>query len=109
MSPEKWKETIGRVKDSFSIEDEGKEHLEDEGGVDIEYVVFSGPLGRIRLEHVTKPVVLDKKTKYSNRIGSETQVDYVYSESEKNYLLNVYKWDEATDEWIELDAKKFAF
>jgi hypothetical protein len=109
MSPEKWKETIGRVKDSFSIEDEGKEHLEDEGGVDIEYVVFSGPLGRIRLEHVTKPVILDKKTKYSNRIGAETMVDYVYSESEKSYLLNVYRWDEATDEWIELDAKKFDF
>ncbi len=109
MTPERWKDIKGNIKDKFSVEEEGSEHLDDEGGVDIEYLEFSGPLGRMRLEHITKPVVLDKKTNYSNRIGSETAVTYVYSDTEKNYKLNVYKWDDAIGEWQELDAKKFSW
>lgn len=100
---------MSNVKDNFSVEDEGSEHLEDEGGVDIEYVVFSGPLGRVRLEYVTKPVVLDRKTTYSKRIGSETKVDYVYSETEKAHKLHVYKWDEASQDWIEIEAERMGF
>ncbi|MEA3464120.1 MAG: hypothetical protein U9R14_03535, partial [Patescibacteria group bacterium] len=61
----------------------------------------------IKLEFVSKPVVLDKKTTYSNRIGSETKVDYVYSDTEKSNRLMAYKWDEGEDKWIEIDAGTF--
>ena len=107
MLPEKWKEVKGHIKDNFQVEDEGEQHLDDEGGVDIEFIVFEGPLGKMRLEYVSKPVVLDKKTHYSNRIGSETKVDYVYSEDEKNQTMTAYKWDEAQDDWVEVDASGF--
>jgi len=107
MRPEKWKDIIGNIKDSFQVEDEGSTHLDDEGGIDIEYIVFKGPLGRMRLEYITKPVVLDKKTTYSKRIGSETKVDYVYSEDEKANILNAYKWDEDKEDWVEMDAANF--
>ena len=107
MRPEKWKDVVGNIKDNFQVEDEGSTHMEDEGGVDIEYIVFKGPLGKMRLEFITKPIVLDKKTTYSKRIGSETKVDYVYSEDEKTNTLKAYKWDEDSDGWIEMDAATF--
>jgi len=107
MLPEKWQEVVGNIKDNFKVEESGSEHLENEGGADVEYIVFDGPLGRIRLEFVSKPVILDKKTKYSNRIGSGTVIDYIYSSDEKSHKLKAYKWDEAINDWIEMEAKKF--
>ena len=107
MTPEKWKDITGNIKDNFEVLDEGITRMDDEGGVDIEYVEFRGPLGKMRLEFIAKPIVLDKKTTYSRRIGSETKVDYVYSESEKNFILMAYKWDEANDNWVEIDNASF--
>lgn len=107
MTPEKWENIKGNILDNFEVEDQGMEHLEDEGGVDIDYIVFNGPIGKMRLEFVNKPVVVDKKTTYSNRIGSETKVDYVYSDTEKNQQLMVYKWDENDEVWVEVEGAMF--
>ena len=108
MMPEKWESIKGNIKDNFSVLDEGSTHLEDEGGVDIEYIVFEGPLGKIRLEFIAQPVVMDKKTTYSKRIGSETAVEYVYSDTEKSYKMIAYKWSKDQDEWIEMETGSFA-
>ena len=107
MSPEKWEKIVGNIKDNFKVEADGKERFEDEDGLEVEYIVFAGPLGRIKLEFITRPVIIDKKTKYSNRIGAETVVEYVYSQDEKNHKLKAYKWDEALNDWLEMEAKKF--
>jgi hypothetical protein len=107
MTIEKWQSIKGNIKDKFPVEDEGKSHIEEEGGVDIEYIIFNGPLGKMRLEFIVQPVILDKKTTYSKRIGSETKVDYVYSENEKSTLLKAYKWDETQEEWVEIESANF--
>lgn len=107
MMPEKWKTILGNIKDNFSVEDEGNFHIDEDGGVDIEYIEFNGPMGKIRLEFIIKPVILDKKTIYSNRIGSETKVNYVYSEDEKSHTLMAYKWSEESDDWEEMAANSF--
>lgn len=107
MQIERWNEIIGNIKDNFDIVDQGEERLDEEGGVDVEFIEFNGPLGKMRLEFVTKPIVLDKKTTYSNRIGSETKVDYIYSQSEKSSKLNAYKWDNESGEWVEIESKNF--
>ena len=107
MSPEKWEKIVGNIKDNFKVEADGKERFEDEDGLEVEYIVFAGPLGRMKLEFITRPVIIDKKTKYSNRIGAETVVEYVYSQDEKNHKLKAYKWDEALNDWLEMEAKKF--
>ncbi|MEK7203177.1 MAG: hypothetical protein AAB653_02565 [Patescibacteria group bacterium] len=107
MTQEKWQDIINKIKDDFSVEDFGKSHSDEEGGVDVEYIIFQGPLGRIKLEYISKPVVLDKKTIYSSRIGSETKVNYIYSEDEKSFRLKVFKWDDAINDWQEIDARKF--
>jgi hypothetical protein len=107
MLPEKWQQLVGNVKDNFKVEDSGKNQNDEEGGTDIEYIIFNGPLGRMKLEFITKPVILDRKTKYSNRLGAQTVVEYVYSQDEKSHKLKAYKWDEATNNWLEMEAKKF--
>lgn len=107
MTEERWKDLVGNIKDKFKVEDEGSEHLDEHGGIDREYIVFAGPLGKMKLELITKPVVLDKKTNYSNRIGSETKVNYIYSESEKTSRLVAYKWDDNQEEWVEIEAEMF--
>ncbi|OGF38905.1 hypothetical protein A2515_05905 [Candidatus Falkowbacteria bacterium RIFOXYD12_FULL_34_57] len=104
---DKWKIILGNIKDNFGVEDEGVVHLEDEGGVDIEYIEFNGPLGRIRLELITRPVILDKKTTYSKRIGSDTKVDYIYSADEKSHILMAYKWSDDNNDWEEMDASSY--
>lgn len=107
MTPERWKITIDNLRDKFPVEEEDSIHLDEEGGVDIEYVVFKSPLGKVRLEFVSKPVVLDKKTTYSRRIGAETKVEFVYSDTEKSHTLIAYKWDEGIGDWVEMEANNF--
>lgn len=75
MQDEKWQDILGKVKDNFEVLDENKEDL-DPGPGFVEYIVFSGPLGKIRLERTTKPVVLEKKGIGSRRIGSQASVEY---------------------------------
>ncbi len=106
MHIDKWRDVVANIKDNFTVEDSGREYIEDEGGVDIEFIVFTSSQGKFRLEFVTKPVILDKKTTFSRRIGSDTAVEYVYSKDEKNSNLNAYKW--TNDEWQEIDAKSFS-
>ncbi|MBU1255409.1 hypothetical protein KKE74_00485 [Patescibacteria group bacterium] len=108
MKPEKWENLIGDIKDKFEVEEHDKKHLDEQGGTDIESIIFKGPLGRMKLEFITKPVVLDKKTSYSQRIGSQVDIEYIYSEDEKTNRLMAYKWNEAQNEWIEIDADSFS-
>lgn len=107
MLPGKWQEVVGNIKDNFKVEASGQEHFEDDGGTEIEFIVFNGPLGRMKLEFISRPVILDKKTKYSKRLGATTVIDYVYSQEEKSHKLKAYKWDEALNDWLEMEAKKF--
>jgi hypothetical protein len=107
MTIEKWQELKGTVQDMFTVTDLGSEHLDEDGGIDIEWLVFDGPLGKMRLEFEMRPVILDKKTNYSNRIGSETAVTYVYSETEKQTEFAAFKWDEGQEVWMEIGDGKF--
>lgn len=107
MFPEKWQQIVGNIKDNFEVFEHEKQHLEKQGGIDVESIIFKGPLGKMKLEFIIKPVVLDRKTKYSNRLGAETVVEYVYSPDEKSHRLKAYKWDEAMGDWLEMEAKKF--
>lgn len=67
MTIEKWQEIVGNIKDNFQVEESGKEHFEDEGGTDVEYIVFNGPLGRMRLEFVPRMQLNSKKLKLDRK------------------------------------------
>ncbi len=70
----------------------------------LERIEFTGPLGQMKLELTVKPRVLDKKTLYSNRAGSDMRVDYVYSPDETVQFMKAYKWDNNDEVWVEIEA-----
>ena len=43
MRPDRWENIKGQIKDSFPVEEHDTEHFEDEGGTDIEDIVFFVP------------------------------------------------------------------
>lgn len=106
MTPEKWQETKDKVKEKFKILEEYQEK-DEERREDREILIFQGPLGKIKLEFITRPVILDKKTTYSRRIGGGVAVEYVYSDNELTHSLKTYLYNEPLDEWQELKAQQF--
>ena len=105
MNIEKWQNIIGLIKDKFPIEEEGAEELEDMPDGKVEFIIFQGPLGRMKLEYTTKPVVLDKKTIGSRRIGSDTAVQYIYSDTEFANIFKAYRWDADDEVWVEMEKE----
>ncbi len=112
MTDEKWQETIGHIKDNFKVTAEQTQDLPEGEGPGIEEIVeFIGPLGKMKLERTTRPLILDKKTIGSRRIGSETKVKYIYSDTEKIHKLKAYRWSDDDGSWVEiiLDKKEMIF
>ncbi len=107
MNIDKWREILGNIKDNFEVEDEGSYREEESGGIEVEFIIFQGPMGKMKLELETKPVVEGKKTFYSNRIGSDTKVEYVYSETEKTSRFKAFTFREDDGLWIEIDPGMF--
>ncbi len=106
MRPEKWENLINDIKDKFEVEKYKKEHSDEMGGTDIEYIIFKNEVGRMKLEFTTRPLITDKKTNYAKkRMGGDTGIEYTYDPEEKTYKMKAYKWDEYDNEWIEMDAK----
>lgn len=108
MNEEKWQEVVGRILDDFEVLEHEKKNPPAEGIEQIEYIIFKGPLGKMKLERITKPLFLGKKAIGSKRIGSQTKVDYIFSETEKVHTLKAFKWNESRQDWEELE-KGFPF
>jgi len=105
MTLEKWQEIKDIVQEKFEIIDSGTNDFENRPGT-VEFIEFSGPLGKMRLEWTDQPLLLDKKTHGSKRIGSETKVEYVYSETERVNKFKAFKWDENILRWDEIEMEK---
>lgn len=106
MIPEKWEQIKGQILDGFKdAEIMAEKSAEPEIG-EKEIIFFTGPLGKMKLEYITRPAVLDRVTHGSRRMGSQAEVEYVYSETEKTHQLKAFKWDESQDDWVEIDLKQ---
>lgn len=106
MSPEKWAEFKARIKEGFKDVEITNGKLPEPQVGEAETVLFTGHLGRMKLEYITKPVLLDKKTHGSRRIGGDTSVEYIYSETEFTHQLRAYVWNDEQDDWVEIDMKQ---
>ena len=101
MTEEKWEQVVGQIKDSFDIES----HETEEGDLDgesFEVLIFTNPLGRMRLVRQTKPRLLETKTLYSNRKGATGTEERVYSDTETVDMVRLYR--EVGGDWEEIDA-----
>ncbi len=114
MNKEKWADTIGMIKDKFEVFNE--DVIKEEIGVDEkgepafeekEFIEFLGPLGKMKLEFLVRPIVVEKKANFSRRIGAEGQVKYIFSGSEKIEKLKAYKFDDLSNDWMEIESEQF--
>lgn len=92
------------VKQKFTVLNEGKEDLEDIPNGTREFIEFESPQGRMLLEYIVKPAVLDKRTVYSKLGKTAGAVQYTYSQDEFVRRLEAYKWNETTGDWEEVRA-----
>lgn len=107
MTHDKWLDLKDKIKGKFGVENFNKSVLENVPDSITETLIFNGPLGKIKLEWISKPKTLGEKTTYSRRIGSQVAVEKVYSQDERSEFLKAYKWEEG--EWQELSTSSFVF
>jgi hypothetical protein len=103
MNNDKWLDVLDKVKERFGIVERTDEPIEDIPNSRLEVVIFDSPLGRIKMMRTTKPRVLDKKTAYSNRAGSDMSVQYVYSDTELVQRVEILRWDENFGDWVKAE------
>lgn len=112
MTQEKWSEIQDMVREKFTVLEEKTEPLEFVTDIDgkqkigdKEILIFDGPMGKTKLEYIIKPVVLDKKEHYTNRVGSKTRSEYVLSDTEFTRRLEAYILE--NNIWQKIDASAF--
>ncbi|MBI4276373.1 hypothetical protein HY629_00855 [Candidatus Uhrbacteria bacterium] len=104
MTNERWADAVAHIKEKFTVLETGEEQL-DPGPGSLSFIEFERKDGmRIRLERVTRPVVLGKKTIGSRRIGSITAVQYQYSPDETTSSVEAFRYDAASDEYVPIEV-----
>ena len=103
MNDQRWEEVLRRLDKQFGGL-EFDETEDEETHTVLETVVWTSPVGRMKLARSTRPLVVDKKLHYSNRAGRESHVEYVYSKTETTSRVRLYRWSEAGNDWQEMDA-----
>ena len=102
MHQRKWEALLDKVEKMFGfLEHEIEEYPERR--MTVETAIFDGASGRIKLERTVKPLVVDKKTTYSKRIGGEVSIEYVLSDDEFVDTVRFYRWDRLSREWEQID------
>ena len=99
MIDEKWSDLKQKVKENFELEENFTEDIENVPNGTAETLIFDSPLGKFKLVRTVKPRVLNKKTMYSGRAGSDMGVKYEYAEDEFVHELKIFKWNELGDDW----------
>jgi hypothetical protein len=105
MNDERWEELLYKIGLKSGPLDVKVDTM-DEGRTKIETVVFQTAMGKLKLQRTSKPVVVERKTRYSKRIGGATDEEYVYSETDKSYRVALYRWNEEESAWDEVDVRK---
>ena len=107
MNDEKWYYLLEEIDRKFGISERTTEDV-PEKRLKVEKAIFTGVGGKMKLERSTRALVLDRQVKFSRRIGGETAEKYLYSDTEKTHRVVLYKWDEASRLWQEIDFRKLA-
>ena len=105
MDDERWYSLIDDLEEKIAFEDRGKDS--GPAGAVIEWVIFQGPRGRMKLERTSRPIVVDRKMHYSKRVGGEVTEELVFSESEKSHRVVLYRWREGGG-WEEVDFRQLS-
>lgn len=110
MQPDIWEDKKEELKRKFKLTNEQVENndIEDDFGVKgeekKEVLEFESLAGKIKIEYITRPVIIDKKMHYAKTHGGGALVEYVLSQTEFTHKIRAYKWDIYNDQWEELDG-----
>lgn len=102
MNDSKWADVLDKVESQFAIEERGIEELGDVPNGKLEFVVFTSPMGRIRLERETRPRVESTKTIGGSKYGAASMVEKVYSHTDT--VNDFAAWREVGGEWEPMNA-----
>lgn len=108
MNDEKWQDLKEKIDNRFGGFEEDTEELflEDDLGHKIPQVIetleFKSDMGELKIERISHPKIVDRIAHYHKGAGG-ADVEYVASEDEFTYKINVYKKDDITGDWQTLD------
>lgn len=103
MNDERWAELVGRIKDTFPVEEEYSRPTEGVPGV-VEGIVFTQPGGKRRLERTTAAVIVETRNVGVKRGGAGVHLQHEYSEDETRSSVRLEEWNDG--EWVEVDLSK---
>jgi hypothetical protein len=103
MNDQRWEEVLRRLDKHFGNLEFDETEDEETHAVS-ESVIWTSPQGKMKLVRTTRPLVVDKKTHYSNRAGGGTHVEYVYSKTESTSRIRLFRWSDPQNDWDEVDA-----
>ncbi len=103
MKQERWEQIKELIKKKFKVLSEDKVKEEEK---EIETIEFQGPLGKMKLEWVQKPKVLDIRASHAaKRAGAAAgKVEQVLSETEKVSYIKAYVFKD--ENWVEIEPDK---
>lgn len=102
MHQAKWEALLDQIERLFGfLQHETEEYPERH--LTVETVAFDGASGRMKLERSVRPVIVDKKTRFTKRAGSDVVMEYVFSEDEFVDTVKLYRWDKLARKWREMD------
>lgn len=94
MSDKAWEELIDLIDTQYTIDasDRLTEKLEDDGKLtrSIERIEFEKDNVKYRIDRVTSPLIIDKKTHY-HHAGSANRIEYVYDPEETSTKVIFYQ------------------
>lgn len=106
MNIERFEEIREMVNKNFKVTNSGFFELDDMPG-EGEYLEFEGPVGLMRLEGITKPVIENTEMITTKRTGVAAQEKYIYSKDQKVFTFKAYKWDNVDEDWVKIDLEDF--
>lgn len=107
MSDKSWEDLVDRIDQAYTIDNSEKltESIEEHPNLkrNIERIEFEKDNKKFRIERVTSPTIIDKKTHYSHR-GVANRIEYQYDPNETSSKVVFYMqladghWNEITPE-----------
>ncbi len=102
MQDERWYDLVDRIQTQFQVDHETRQPLE-RGPGERHVLEFQSPMGRLKLERISRPVVLERRARYSKRANTEATEEFVYSDTESTHRVNLYRW--VAGSWEEQDYR----
>lgn len=100
MTDQRWEQVGQLIQQHMTVEEHDTGELESEPG-SVEWYVFSGPLGRMRIERHTRPRVTGSHMITSKRAGAGGREEKEYSETDTVSFIKLWKWE--NNNWQEVD------